>query len=146
MKMKHQEQIPDKIQAAGKDLPFVVPDSYFEDLPGRIQAGLPEPRISIFANVQRAVRPQLAMAAMFIGLIAVGYAGFRIISGNGNPLDGDELVEVIEYLGYDFDDDLLISAIIESDIRFSPASSDPQTEEIIHYLSEEDIDFSELFY
>ncbi|MCK4751463.1 MAG: hypothetical protein KAT15_30610, partial [Bacteroidales bacterium] len=82
----------------------------------------------------------------FIGLIAVGYAGFRAISDRVNDpyLSGEELVEAIEYFGYEFDDDMLISAIIESDIDLSLASTDAATDEIIEYLSEEDIDFNRL--
>ena len=142
--MNNQENIPDKIRASGKKLPFVVPDSYFEDLPGRIQDRMPGSRKPLFASMVRAVRPQLALAAMFVGLIAVGYAGFRMLSNNGNGMSGDELVEAIEYLDYVFDDDMLISAIIESDIELSPVSFDSQTDEIIQYLSEDEIDFSEL--
>ncbi len=143
IKMK-QENIPDKIQASGKKLPFAVPDSYFENLPGIIQGRLPGSRKPFFTSMVRAVRPQLALAAMFIGLIAVGYAGFRILSNNGNGLGGDELVEAIEYFGYDFDDEMLISAIIESDIDLSPGPFETQTDEIIQYLSEDEIDFSGL--
>ncbi|MFC2116885.1 hypothetical protein ACFLTU_10440, partial [Bacteroidota bacterium] len=72
--MKDQEKIPENIQAAGNSLPFVVPELYFENLPGRIQDRLPEADGPLFSKVIHAVRPHLAMAAMFIGLIAVGYA------------------------------------------------------------------------
>ena len=121
-----------------------MPDSYFEDLPGSIMDRLPGSRKPFFTSMVRTVQPQLALAAMFIGLIAVGYAGFRILSNNGNGLGGDELVEAIEYFGYYFDDDILISAIIEYDIDLSPGPFETQTDEIIQYLSEDEIDFSKL--
>ncbi len=146
MNMKKQEDIPARIRDSGKNLPFRVPDNYFEELPGRIQERIqgtpsaqPLPQI-------RKLRPALALAAMFIGLIAVGYAGFQLLSDKGNNqyLSGDELFETMEYLVYDFDEELLRAEIIESGISMVPESPDIQTDEIIQVLSEDDIDFTEL--
>ncbi len=139
--MINEENIPDVVRASGKKLPFDVPESYFEDLPARIQG-----RVSAGTRPRNLnLRPRLAMAAMFIGLIAVGYAGFRILSGrdNGSYLSEQELREAMEYLAYDIDEELLVSAVLESDITLAGESSDA-SDEIIQYLSEEDIDFSEL--
>ena len=140
--MKHQEHIPEKISSAGRKIPFEVPDSYFENFPGKIQEHLTESR----KPVVRSIRPQLAIAAMFIGLITVGYAGFRILSSPEKPIyfSSEEMTETIEYFAYEVDDEMLVSAIIESDISFSPSSSDLLGDEIIQYLSEEDIDISDL--
>jgi hypothetical protein len=93
-----------------------------------------------------AVRSRFAMAAMFIGLIAVGYAGFRILSkpDEAGYLSNETLDVTMEYLAWELDEELLISAIVESDFSFSTTSSDLGDEEIIQYLSEEDIDISDL--
>jgi len=140
--MKNQEQIPERISSAGRKNPFEVPESYFESFPLKIQERLTESR----KPVRRSIRPQLAIAAMFIGLIAVGYAGFRILSSQEEPVffSSEELNETLEYFAYEIDDEMLVSAIVESGISFSPSSSDLLGDEIIQYLSEEDIDISDL--
>ncbi len=144
--MKHQEKIPDSIRDAGKKLPFEVPDSYFDTLPGKIQDRLSGNGEAVRPGILRTLRPALAVAAMFIGLIAVGYIGFRLLSDRAaSPyLSGDELIENMEYFSYDLEEDLLITAILESDGILTDESSDPQSDDIILYLSEENIDFDGL--
>jgi hypothetical protein len=144
--MKQQEKIPDLNGITGKELPFVVPDSYFDDLPGRIQARLTLPRKSPRKLSLPAFRPALAMAALFMGLIAVGYAGFRILSQRGNDryLSGEELDATMQYIAYDLDDDMLVSTLVESGISLAPRTADDRTEEIIQILSEEDLNYNDL--
>ena len=144
--MNNEDQIPEGIRASGRKLPFEVPDSYFDNLPGRIQDRLSETGKNQTRGPQMSIRPILAMAAMFIGLIAVGYTGFRFLTERGTSpyLSGDELVEAIEFFVYEIDEEMLISEIIESNLALSPESSDSQTEEIIQYLSEEDLDLNGL--
>lgn len=144
--MNTQEHIPDKLGTHGKELPFTVPDSYFDDLPGRIQDRLTESGQPKRQTIVRTIRPRLAIAAMFIGFITLGYAGFRLLSERADALymSEKELVEVMEYFVYDLDEDMLISAYIESGIVLSDDSPDAQTEELIQYLSEEDIDLNGL--
>jgi hypothetical protein len=142
--MNTQENIPEKLSASGKKLPFRIPDSYFDELPGRITERLSEKEETI--SIFRLIRPQLAMAAMFIGLIAVGYAGFRIVSNSGNKsfMSEEEMVETIEYLAYEMDENMLITALMESNITLEPESTEPETDELIKYLSEDKIDFIKL--
>ena len=144
--MKDQEHITDKILDGGKNLPFKVPDQYFDDLPGRIHDRLYSSRMQPRHNPLRSIRPRLAIAAMFAGMIAVGYAGFRIISNRENSsfLSNKEFNETLEYLVYDINEDMLISAILESSTILDAETIESETDEIIEYLSEEKIDFSEL--
>jgi hypothetical protein len=146
--MEKEEKIPDAVRSSGKDLPFKVPESYFETLPGRIRERLPDPAQRQGGTRVRKLRPVLAAAAMFIGLIVAGYGGFRILTDRGNQvyLSGDILEESIEYLAYDVDEEMLISALAESGISLSAESYDPQTDEIIQYLSEEEIEYSDIIY
>lgn len=144
--MNTQERIPNKLRLQGKKLPFKVPDSYFDKLSERIQerlfeSGKPHRQINIWA-----IQPKLAYAAMFIGLITLGYAGFRILADRADTsyLSEEELLEAMEYFAYDLDEDMLVSAIIESGTILSDESADSQTEELIQYLSEEDIDLNGL--
>ncbi|MFC2098613.1 hypothetical protein ACFLSP_02595, partial [Bacteroidota bacterium] len=55
-----------------------------------------------------------------------------------------EMVETIEYFAYELDNEMLASAIVESDISLEIGSFDSQTEDLIQYLSEDNIDLSEL--
>jgi len=50
----------------------------------------------------------------------------------------------IEYFGHEFDDDMLIAAIVESDIDLSPQDIDYETDVIIEFLADEEIDFNEI--
>jgi hypothetical protein len=147
--MNQPEKIPDSVRAAGKKLPFEVPDQYFDEFPGKIRdrissdAGAGE---SSGRGPVRTLRPWMAAAAVFIGMLAVGYTGFRILAErSGGPyLSGDELIENMEYFSHELDEDLLITAILESDIILADETPDPESDEIIQYLSEDNIDFTGL--
>jgi hypothetical protein len=143
--MDKKEHIPEKIRKAGTRLPFEVPESYFDSFPGRLQEKMGTPK-EVPVRRLTTVRSRLAIAAGFIGLIAVGYAGLRILSGTGGAdyLSNEILDETMEYLAWELDEEMLISAIVESDLSFSTSSSDLGEEEIIQYLSEEDIDITDL--
>lgn len=143
--MKAKENIPEEIPEMSRKIPFGVPDNYFDELPSRIQERLSEtPTVSI--SRISPVRRSLALAAMFIGLVTVGYFGMKMILNgqDARMLSGEEISTAIEYFGYQFDDDMLIAAIIESDITFDPQDIDNETDAIIEFLSSEEIDFNEI--
>jgi hypothetical protein len=143
--MKAKEKIPEEIPGMSRKIPFGVPDNYFDELPSRIQERVSKtPAISISRVYP--VRRTLALAAMFIGLVTVGYFGLRMILNgrDARMLSGEEVTTAIEYYGYQFDDDMLIAAIIESDIDLDPQDVDNETDAIIEFLSDEEIDFSEI--
>lgn len=143
--MKAKENIPEEIPGISRIIPFGVPDNYFDELPSRIQERLSEtPTVSISRVYP--VRRSLAMAAMFIGLVTVGYFGMKMILNgqDARMLSGDEVSTAIEYFGDQFDDDMLIAAIIESDIDFGPQNINDESDVIIEYLSSEEIDFNEI--
>lgn len=66
--MKSENYIEEKV---GRNLPFKVPDNYFEDLSGRIEKNLPPypeaPRAQRLSTWHR-YRPYVYMAAMFAGI------------------------------------------------------------------------------
>ncbi len=143
--MKAKENIPEEIPGMSGKIPFGVPDNYFDELPSRIQERLSEtPAVSISRGYP--VRRSLALAAMFIGLVTVGYFGLKMILNgqDAGMLSGDEVSTAIEYFGDQFDDDMLIAAIVESDINFGPTDVDNETDVIIEFLSSEEIDFNEI--
>ena len=140
--MIKQNDIPDEGLKMNKKLPFTVPENYFEELPLRLQERMDEGP----ARMIELVRPRLAYAAMIIVLIAVGYLGIKIIANNSsvNGLTADEIADAIEYYAYDFDDEMLISTIVESDMELFTEETDEETEQFIEYLSEDYIDFADI--
>ncbi|MCK4853013.1 MAG: hypothetical protein KAT31_02095 [Bacteroidales bacterium] len=144
--MKAEENRLEKIPGMSGKLPFEVPANYFDELPLRIQERMAETPKTPVLRIYDMVRPRLALAAMIIGLIAVGYAGLRMVLGNRETrlLTADEITTAIEYFGYEFDDEMLIAAVVESDIDLDPQYADNEIDEIIEYLSGEDIEFGEL--
>ena len=142
--MKKQNGIHYNDLEISKKLPFRVPENYFEELPMRIQERMEsEPAAPRLIEL---IRPRLAYAAMIIVLIAVGYLGMKIIANNysGKGLTADEIAEAIEYYAYQFDDEMFISTLDESDLDFYSVEADAETEQFIEYLSEDYIDFSEI--
>ena len=142
--MIKQNDIPDEGLKMNKKLPFTVPENYFEELPLRLQERMDEG--PAFTRMIELVRPRLAYVAMIIVLIAVGYLGIKIIANNSsvNGLTADEIADAIEYYAYDFDDEMLISTIVESDMELFTEETDEETEQFIEYLSEDYIDFTDI--
>ena len=143
--MKSKENIPEEIPGLSRKIPFNVPDNYFDNFPSRIQERLSEAPVVPISRTYP-FRRVLAMAAMFIGLLTVGYFGLRMILDGQDTrmLSGEEVSTAIEYFGQEFDDEMLIAAIVESDIDLAPQDVDNETDVIIEFLSSEDIDFIEL--
>jgi hypothetical protein len=141
--MKLKENRTEEIPGMSRKIPFRVPDNYFDEFPSRIRERVSETR-ELPVPLLYPVRRVLAMAAMFIGLVTVGYFGLRMIQNgqDARMLSGDEVSTAIEYFGYQFDDDMLIAAIVESDIDIDPQDNDYESDAIIEYLSNEEIDFN----
>lgn len=143
--MKAKENKAEEIPGMSRKIPFSVPDNYFEELPSRIQDRMTaEPSPVVYGDF--AASRILAFAAMFIGLITVGYFGLRLLLNGPDVklLSGEEVSTAIEYYGQEFDDDMLMSAVLESDIELEPYIADNETDVIIEYLASEEIDLDEL--
>lgn len=142
--MKSKENIPEEIPGMSGKIPFSVPDNYFDEFPSRIQERLSETK-TIPVSRALPMRRVLAVAAMFIGLLTVGYFGLRtIFNGQDNSmLTGEETETAIEYFGYEFDDEMLVAAMVEYDMNLDQQDPDHETDVIIEYLTGEEIDFSE---
>jgi len=143
--MKAKENIPEDIPGISRKIPFSVPDNYFDALPSKIQERLSETQtVSISRNYS--VRRGLALAAMFIGLVTVGYFGLRMILAGQDDrmLSGEEVSSAIEYYGYQFDDEMLMAAYVESDDNQNLQDADNEIDVIIEYLSSEEIDFDDM--
>jgi hypothetical protein len=143
--MKAKQNKTEEIPGMSRKIPFSVPDHYFEELPSRIQdriSAVPSPAVHEGFTAGRI----LAFAAMFIGLLTVGYFGFQLLLNRPDVrlLSGEEASTAIEYYGQEFDDEMLMSAMLESDIDLEPSIADNETDIIIEYLASEEIDLNEL--
>jgi hypothetical protein len=143
--MNDQEKIPESIRKAGKSLPFKVPESYFEDLQDRIMDRLAEKETPV--RRLNTFRSRLALAAMFIGLIAIGVTTFTLIRSNTGTmmLSEEEIDETLEYFAWELDNSMLADAVMESELFLTSESTESSSEDIIQYLSEDEIDFSSLY-
>ncbi len=142
--MKAKEYIPEEIPGMSRKIPFRVPGDYFDKFPARIQERVSAKTVLSFPRLYP-VRRRLALAAIFITLVTVGYFGLRtaLNKQDARILSADEVSTAIEYYGYQFDDDMLVAAIIESDIDIDPQYVDNETDAIIDFLSSEEIDFDQ---
>jgi len=101
---------------AGKELPFSVPDDYFESLPRRIQEQCTQPqhkqpKESWFF----ALRSQLALAAGFALLVVAAYFGYytttRSIPAKSYTLQKSDYLNIVSRSINEFDDIDLYRAI-----------------------------------
>jgi hypothetical protein len=139
-------EIQDLPDGSKKELPFSVPEGYFEDFPSRLQERLEtERKPGFFEKTYRTLKPGLAIAAIFAAIILAGYAIIKLSYDNGRKTEPiQEFAEVIDYYIYDFDDETII-AVFNEETDLNYLNHTLKEEEISNYLSEEDdLDYSEL--
>lgn len=137
--------IPENLEKAGKELPFRVPENYFEDFPGRLQDRLNQERqIPVHRRAFSFVRPHLGLAALIAGIALVTWFGYHqfIVNNQNVTLDSYELSTIVDYYLHDYDEDLLISTLMErgEESRLSPLEDN--SDEIMDYLTVDGIDYS----
>lgn len=126
-----------------KQLPFTVPQGYFDSLPSRIQDFCTQKQKDRpFVIFLQTVRTQLALAAGFAALAVLGYAAYYFIQVNPSPeneLYSHDYIEIVSKSISDYDEGQLVEA---SDAcckidTVKQGKSDP----VIQYLLEEKIDY-----
>lgn len=137
--MNHDHDIkglPDKFK---KELPFSVPESYFENFPVRLRDRLETERKPGFpGKTYRILRPQLAIAATFAAFIVLSYAIIKFsLDKNRQTESAQEYTEIIDYYIYDFDDESIM-AVFTEESNLNYLNHTFEEEEIINYLSEDD--------
>lgn len=117
--MSEKENIEYKDFKAGKELPFSVPQGYFDNLSARIQdniqAAHPEPE-SAYSPTGWTVtfRSQIAFAAGFAFMAVVAYFGYylaRPLTDKAKTPAGSDYVEIVNRTISDFEDIDLYRAI-----------------------------------
>lgn len=133
----------EKFFMAGKELPFNVPDGYFDKLPTRIQhlcVSQPDssPLTQPFFLV---LRSQLALATGFVALVLLAFAGYFYLQPQVpvDILSNSDYIEIVRIDIAEYDEAILSSVSNEK----SPCDSLKldRTDEMIKYLLEENVDF-----
>lgn len=94
------------LQEAGTQLPFTVPEGYFDELTGRITAQTSERHVPL----RRMTRAWMYMAAMFAGIVLLGNIAYAIYQRNTNL----KLENYDRYLMSQVDDVALIDFYLEN--------------------------------
>jgi hypothetical protein len=144
--MNKDREKTDKLDGMKKDLPFSLPENYFENFPERLRNKLETRQKSgFFEKTYRMVRPQLAMAAALAAFILLGYFIVKSTLDTGRQNNTvEEYADIIDYYIYDFDDETIMTVFTEEN-NLNYLNQTFEAEDIIHYLSEEnDLDDTEL--
>ncbi len=143
--MKNQKQHID-LNKINKELPFRVPDNYFEELPEKIQARckqsdrVVENKGTSLINI---LKPAFSLAAMFIGVALIAFLAVNLTKQpekQKTPLSED--IAKADYEKQYSSEEEIIEAIKEQ--QKNQNSSVREKDEYIDYLMEDDIDYGTL--
>lgn len=135
-----------RLDDLNRELPFSVPDKYFDNFAVRLQERMhTDTKQGLFRKTYELVRPQLALAAAIAALAVIGYFSVRMIMNESTQTNNDvEITDVIDYYFDDFDDDIIISTLVEEN-NINWLNTSMENDDILDYLSEENnIDYTEL--
>jgi hypothetical protein len=143
--MEHNGHIPENLKNAGKELPFTVPDNYFEDFPGRLRDRLSrEHPVASSGRLVSLARPYLSVAAIIAGIVLITWFAYHQVnvSNRNVSLDNYELSDIVDYYLNDYDEDILISTLTENGDVNGMAPLENYSDEIMDYLNADGIDYS----
>ncbi|MGC9470149.1 MAG: hypothetical protein ACP5D1_01265 [Bacteroidales bacterium] len=129
-----------KLTDIPKANPFRVPEGYFDELQDKIDKAVAFRQVTPYGKrgFSGLLRPQLALAAGFAGLVLLGFFTVKLILKPESETAKNGLAEYIEFYMDDFDESQIIDALGNLDPGMpEPAYTD---DEIIYYLVTEDID------
>lgn len=144
--MNKDRETGDKLNGMKKDLPFSLPDQYFDKFPEKLMHRLEtSQKTGFFNKTYSLIRPQIAIAAALAAFIMIGY--FIVTSTLDTRKQAnavEEYADVIDYYIYDFDDETIMAVFTEEN-NLNYLNNNFEAEEIIQYLTEEnDMEDSEL--
>ena len=142
--MKNQNKHID-LDKISKELPFRVPDNYFEELPEKIQASCKEAEQTEQNgnSLIKILKPAFSLAAMFIGVALLAFFAVNLISETNQ--DKTSLSEDIAKATYEeqySSEEEMIRAIQEQ--QKNEEINSEKADEYIDYLLEDDIDYGTL--
>lgn len=142
--MKDQNQHID-INKISKELPFRVPDNYFEELPEKIQAKCKETEQTEQSGntLINILKPAFSLAAMFIGVALLAFFAVNVISETGQKQNSlSEDIAKVNYEEQYSSEEEMIKAIQEQQENIE--MNNEKADEYIDYLLEDDIDYGTL--
>ncbi len=125
-----------------KNNPFRIPDNYFEEMSDTVitKVGLSSPikKISFIT----ALKPHLMLAAAMIGFAVISFLAIEFLIPNSESEKSEvNYAELTEYLSLEIDEASIVNEMLKADLG---NESDISTEDIIEYLIETNIDYSEI--
>jgi len=130
--------------------PFRVPEGYFESVREKITERIEDANKKPPARdkVLRILRPALMLAAAMTGLVIISYAGLRMLLPEKGADTGIEYAEISDYNLYGIDEATIINFLTEEEteelLPEQTEGDDNESEEIVNYLLDNNIDYSTL--
>ena len=146
--MKNQNDHNIDLNKINKELPFRVPENYFEELPKRIQAKCKEAEKTEQkgTSVIKILRPALSLAAMFVGVALLSFFAVNLIDDSAQQQEKTHLSKDIADANYENQystEEEMIKAIKEQQQKGEDVKNE-KADEYIDYLLEDDIDYGTL--
>ena len=136
----------EKLQVNKKN-PFSVPQGYFETFPSRIQekivADQKEP--GWILKLFYLAKPQLALSFMILGfaLIAITVTDTIMTKQTKSPIGSDAYTRIIEVDASEYTEQQFIDILLEDEKEIIE-NNEKETDQYIHYLMDENIDYGTL--
>jgi hypothetical protein len=120
-------------------LPFQVPENYFEELPDRVMKRCREEERK--GSLLKIIRPALSLAALFTGFALIAYIAVNLIDqpNNDSSYKQEDIAEAEHTRQFSSEQDL-IKAFTDNQKEVK----EEKTDQYINYLLEENIDYGTL--
>ena len=136
------------IEEISKENPFKVPDHYFENFSVRMSDKISQAEAAkapVMVNTW--AKPRMAAIFTFAGIAIILLVGIIFINLRNKPLSSHEMVEAYKYSAIqDLNDEQLAEMIAakqeEQQIKADTAQQAVEKDEIIEYLSKDNIDIN----
>ena len=136
--MKNQDNIPPKLTGLRKDIPFKVPNKYFDDFPARIQQSLEQEKQASSNTKSRIInllKPALSLAAGFAAIFILVYWPVKTINNRQNASNtiGVEQVASDEFINlFEMFDEETFYTLLEKE----PNGDYLEMETLVTYLAD----------
>lgn len=164
-----------KLSKIKKENTYKVPDNYFDEFPAKIQSICIAQQSLLFSVKEKFIpipfplgrgracpvakriggmgffKPSLRLATVSFSIVVVLLFSYVIINyyisnNTSTTLSTEEISEILEFNSYNIEEELLVEALIQ-ETGFTITDEDfEQTDELIEYLVDYDIDYETLVY
>ncbi|HKL08004.1 MAG TPA: hypothetical protein VJ896_04465 [Bacteroidales bacterium] len=127
--------------------PFSVPEGYFENFPSRIQEKIvSETReTNRIKQLFHVIKPQLALGFMIVGFALIAITAIDTIMSNRvkSSVSNEVYTRIIEVDASEYSEQQFIDILLEEEKKSNEQQKE-ETDEYIHYLMDEGIDYGTL--